>query len=260
MVNETNTVLAGMLKENTGTHFLDSGGTSGRARQRNQGRDFDKEPTITLSWRHGLEVTYSTYHWLNERLNFSPKWQAQFDAYAALPENADEGWLALMEGFFDHLREKGHKVGGVYGEGRPSTVNTYNHTSLLSQTLQFTYATVDRESVVLLQIHGGADVRGGYTAPKAFTERGGYGSLDIFDDARGCVYCPECAATWDTDDGYTFHSSTDGTDLNDYAIVKHGDAHGDITEVTTPLKGIVYVDENGQGYCPCCAKGVLRAS
>ena len=37
-----------MLLENTGKHFLDSGGESGRHWQRNQQRDFDSEPPITI--------------------------------------------------------------------------------------------------------------------------------------------------------------------------------------------------------------------
>lgn len=260
---ETNKVLARMLKENTGTHFLDSGGANGRAWQRNQARDFDREPTTSLSWRWGLEVTHNVYHWLNERLDFSPTWQARFDAFVeSKGEDDRSSWPLLMEEFFDDLREKGHEVCGIYGEGGPLTVNTYNHTSLLSQTIQFTYATVDGDGVILLQIHGGADVRGGYTAPKAFTENGSYGELGIFDDHRGRIVCPECRTCWYTNDGYNwyFDGSAAGKSLNAYKVVKHGDECGDVDEVTTPLKGIVYVDENGGGHCPLCAKGVLRAS
>ena len=273
---ETKEVLAEMLKENVGRSMLDSGGIPkydadgkyigsesgyGRAFERNQSRDFEAEQPSTLSWRYGLEVTHNVYHWLNERLYYSSEWQEKFDAYAALPENEDEGWLALMEGFFDHLRAAGHEVGGIYGDGDPFTVNTYNHQSLLSQTLQFAYGTVDGESVVLLQIHGGADVRGGYTAPKAFVEDGNVGDFAILDDVRGSVYCRACEARWSTDDGYKFNDDDNYNDkpLNDYAVVKKGDGHGDIEEVDRPLKGIVFVDDDGAGHCPKCAAGKLEA-
>ncbi len=39
--------IAEMMTENTGTHFLDSGGESGRFWQRNQGKDFKKEQPST---------------------------------------------------------------------------------------------------------------------------------------------------------------------------------------------------------------------
>ena len=37
-------VIADMLRENTGKHFLDSGGAYGRHWERNQDRDFSAEP------------------------------------------------------------------------------------------------------------------------------------------------------------------------------------------------------------------------
>jgi len=274
----TQEVLAEMLTERVGTSFLDSGGTPkydadgkyvgsengyGRAYERNQGRDFNAEEHSTLSWRYGLEVTHNVFHWLDERLDYSSEWQEQFDAYAEKPENKDEGWLALMEGFFEDLHEKGYTVGGIYGDGEPVTVNTYNHQSLLSQTLQYVYAEVNGEAVMLVQIHGGADVRGGYTAPKAFVESGSH-DLGILDDSQGAISCSDregCGAYWTTDDGYNFYfeGSSAGTELQDYDVVKKGDGHGDIEEVNQPMKGIVFVDDNDVGHCPKCAAGKLSA-
>lgn len=275
-MDKTREILAGMLTENVGRSLLDSGGIPkydangnyvgseqgyGRAFERNQGRNFEAGPECHLSWRWGLEFSNDVYHWLAERVVYAPEWQEKFDAFAAREGNEREPWLGLMEAFFADLRDSGHEVGGIYGEGEPVTVNTYNHQSTLTQTLQYVYAEVDGEEVILLQIHGGADVRGGYTAPKAFTGHGNH-ELGILDDARGSICCEDhdgCGGNWSTDDAYHFYEdgSTGGTNLEEYDVVRHGGEHGDITEVTAPLKGIIYVDTDGNGICPLCAKGKL---
>ena len=59
------------------------------------------------------------------------------------------------------------------------TWNTYNGDSFLSQVLQGSYLTINGESYVLFQIHGGADVRGGYTDAKLF-------KLDSFQEWLPC--------------------------------------------------------------------------
>ena len=46
--------------------------------------------------------------------------------------------------------------------------NTYNGDSDLSQILQGANLTINDEHYVLIQIHGGADARGGYTDAKLF--------------------------------------------------------------------------------------------
>ena len=46
--------------------------------------------------------------------------------------------------------------------------NTYNGDSDLSQVLQGSWLEMDGEPYLLLQIHGGCDVRGGYTDAKLF--------------------------------------------------------------------------------------------
>ena len=87
----------------------------------------------------------------------------------------------------------------------PFITNTYNGEDLLSQVLQYHYATItegpdceqaetetiqsllaseiDGRAFVLLAIHGGCDVRGGYTRPRFFwiTDDDG---ISIFDNAR----------------------------------------------------------------------------
>ena len=48
------------------------------------------------------------------------------------------------------------------------TFNTYNGDSDLSQVLQGSYLEINDEEYIMLQIHGGCDVRGGYTNARLF--------------------------------------------------------------------------------------------
>jgi hypothetical protein len=343
-ITTTEYEIAKMLIENTGRHFLDSGGAYGRSWERNQALPFLARPATTLSFRRGeLDITHNVYHWLAERLDYDAKlnelfhgpfreecdreecrtcggrgrfgherfarlssYDRQYNVVDEGPDGAykckscdgkgkvvsDKGWLELMEEFptwyagwlakenaemvecdecdgdgvksaadyaykytayqdalikasiedvhphplirwtaikaqvpYDVIRAwarvgdlhllverlgavdatvtcqgckgKGEvlevpeppSIGGIYGDGNPVTVNTYNNEDLLSQTIQFTYFEVEHgDAIVMLQIHGGCDVRGGYTAPKLFT-LGGNSEYAIFDNAKAGIGC-----------------------------------------------------------------------
>lgn len=154
-------------------------------------------------------------------------------------------------------------------------MNTYNGEDLLSQTLQYTYFECDGTPYVLLQVHGGCDVRGGYTAPRAFrlTDSDGSG---ILDNARATIYCeprsddvrgqlglngkpvpPPEPHYWTTDDGCHWYADGccglgAGTQLERYDRV-------DIEGRMAWEAGVLCADADGNGYCPICG-GRLRAS
>lgn len=253
---ETETVLAGMFTENTGRHILDSGGAYGRNWEANQGKavsDFLNAPHGTFDQYCG--PTLSTFHFLNDRLDFDAELQAEFDAFAA--ERPDDAWLAIMEEFvadrdWDHL-----------------TVNTYNHESALDQTIQYIQcATEGGEAiygdVVILQIHGGCDVRGGYTAPKLFRTVG-ENEVGLLDDSDVDIYCEGSTVTapqtetlpvfddtpprevrhqWYSDDaGYNWYGHEgygDDTGTPDYSA-SYGSTDPELT-----------YDADGIALCPCC--------
>ena len=291
---ETNQVISGMLQENTGSHFLDSGGAYGRNHERNQGRDFasESESFVEFDARgDALEimVTHNLYHWLSERLEFDEKMQKTFDAYAELPGNEDEGWLCIMEDFAKKLGGK-----GIYGDGEPMTINTYNGEDLLSQTIQYTYFEIKEDvygppslqdeedeedgellvesgDYVLLQVHGGCDVRGGYTAPKVFRVKD---EGAMFDNARASI---QCSANpdhyWYTDDGYHYYDNgtcggDDWKQLESYPALEVEEepepveTHPDLFEEgETPCayehSGTALVYEK-RAFCPLCG-GELKA-
>lgn len=296
---KTSQVIAEMLKENTGRHILDSGGAYGRHWEKNQIRDFDSEPESVIEFSiyadNELEVliTHNVYHWLNEKLEYESNWDKCFHNWAELDINKDKHWLELMEEFSDYVESLGYTISGIHGEGNPVTVNTYNGEDLLSQTLQYTYFNVEYDpdideqtgltsgiELALLQIHGGCDVRGGYTAPRAFEVLEEYA---LFDSARAGIFCNECNANWYTDDGYHFYGDTmpdlkdfDGeeTELSqaemrdkksiynnhvDYWLKHQITLPGHDKPIVDKFSDKILIDEDGNGYCPVCG-GMLSPS
>lgn len=169
---DTQKLVYAMLTENTGSHMLDSGGAYGRNWEKNQAKtieDFDNELETTIDkseWtdKDGkvhteYERTVSVFHYLSElesdhlcdkfnELNTDCKdWDGDF-AWGVSQKGAD--FLELIG------MESKHEF------------NTYNGDSDLSQVLQGAWLDMDGEPYLLLQIHGGCDVRGGYTDAKLF--------------------------------------------------------------------------------------------
>lgn len=104
---------------------------------------------------------------------------------------------------------------GIWGDTRkPLTVNTYNEENALSQDIQFTMFGLDAGGsmsgpFVLLQIHGGADARGGYTLPRVFSFNGRFAVESFFDWGRVGLRGQDIdtAPYWTSDDaGYSYHA------------------------------------------------------
>lgn len=177
----TGQIVAEMLKENTGRGLCDSGDAYGRNWQRNAARDFAAGPVVSCTWRtwrkegepHGVpepDTTISLYHWMVGCLEFDPEMQARLDAFVANEDVEDESWLGIQEMFAEH-----EHAAGLH-EREPNTINTYNDPDSwhCSQVLQYVevYAEDRQEpSHLIVSVHGGCDVRGGYTAPKCFKLR-----------------------------------------------------------------------------------------
>lgn len=152
---DTRSVLAEMLTENTGAHILDSGGAYGRHWERNKGLTVSEFETQAPAIISGGIVALSVFHFLANRVSYLPDVQAELESFAeGLP---DEGWLTISEAFANTY------------DTDYRTWNTYNGTDFLSQVIQGVTFARNGEVVTLIQIHGGCDVRGGYTKPRAFT-------------------------------------------------------------------------------------------
>lgn len=204
-------VLAGMLVENTGASILDSGGAYGRHWERNKGKtvtDWEAEPKAHAG-RWG--VTLSTFHYLNDRLTFAPEVQAEFERFAA--QHPDEWGMGLAELFAEEVVE----LGGRYLEG----FNTYNYESALSQTVQGVRFELGGDVFVLLQIHGGCDVRGGYTEPKAFRIDVDMPEAFPYDTSDYSLNCSECSEWWHFYGGEI--TDKDGTYLRGFEFPSNDD-------------------------------------
>lgn len=276
----TEHVLASMLRENTGTHMLDSGGYYGRHWQQNQGRDdsaFEKQPhqKIEAYVSNGqLDVCYSRnlYHFLKEALDFDARMQRIFEHYCRITDEENrESWHTLKNEFPFWLRKKLAKknklVTGIYGDGDPCVTNTYNYDSSLDQVIEYSYFEIHdkthrhycENAYVVLQIHGGCDVRGGYTAPKVFTLSE---ELSIMNDRDGYLCCEDNDDhRWSTDDGgYHWHydgwplpdgfESNYDLDLKGFPAKEVADDKKVKTKFTGSL-GFVQV-KNHAVYCPIC--------
>tara|TARA_R100000149_G_C5837231_1_gene110603 strand:+ start:78 stop:779 length:702 start_codon:yes stop_codon:yes gene_type:complete len=167
-----------MLTENTGKHFLDSGGSSNRHWQRNQEKTIDdfineEEQVYQIGFDQNGKAdeilrTVSVFHYLagsgsNLELDSICK------KFNALNKIDDE--LADCEPYgvgvmaWDYLNK--------YIDGTHIRIfNTCNYDCDLSQTLQGAslrlFVDGQYEDYILIQIHGGCDVRGGYTNAMLF--------------------------------------------------------------------------------------------
>ncbi len=258
-IDTTESVLQSMMTENTGRHMLDSGGNGGRNWERNQNINFEETPETTFSMAYGeIDLTVNVYHWLKARLDYDSEMTERFTAFSA---DSDEPWLYDMETFVDMLEDES-EITERY------LCNSYNNESLLSQIIQFIQWTDEyNDTYILLQLHNGCDARGGYTRPYAFKVSDDYFAADF---CTGGVYCDgtyDCEASWNTYDGHTWDANGNLWDelerLEDYKTVCANDLEE--TEVAeymaTPdkRKGIVFVDDDGNGYCPECG-GKLTGS
>jgi hypothetical protein len=158
-----------MLTTNTGSHMLDSGGVGGRMHERNAKlslKDFRARPEATLELireRSGSlypDVTIDVFHYLTNALSLD-------EVCNKFNSRKVSNWDSTE---FYGVSDKGQEFLLTYFKVEGESFNTYNYDSNFSQILQ------GRELIhldsgdkyVLLQVHGGADARGGYTDAKLF--------------------------------------------------------------------------------------------
>ena len=173
MTDKTENLIYKMLIENTGRAICDSGGENGRAWQRNAGKtlaDFEAEPAAQIEiskWQrdenepaqYDAQVYISLFHHLARALELDP-YCREFNALECGNWNGE--FYGTDQGQCDWLLDNGFTAKG-------DSFNSYNWGDNFSQTIQGQILENDDGALyVLLQIHGGADVRGGYTDAKLF--------------------------------------------------------------------------------------------
>lgn len=175
-IYSTKEVLQMMFMEDTGIHILDSGGVDNRGWQRNADGEFANKPEAYVE---NESVRLSTYHYLLKRLEYSRSQTEQFNHM--FPNGAG------LHEMRDYVTNRGLKSDlAVY--------NTYNFDNLLDQDIQFLEFTIDDgwgevHTYVMLQIHNGADARGGYTTPVIFKAHNEYWIHQCNDASLWCNDC-----------------------------------------------------------------------
>lgn len=153
-----------MIKTNTDVVMRDNRGDNDRHWQKNATKtlkDFENEPSVTLNeWNE--YYTISLFHFLTSKL--------------AVDELCEKFNNIKNDERVDSGRMYGISKGGIkfldknfpWQENEGDIRNSYNRDSNLSQVIQYRYIDFNDKRYVLLQIHNGADVRGGYTDVKLF--------------------------------------------------------------------------------------------
>ena len=172
--SNTEELIFSMLTENTGTHICDSGGDNGRMWQRNAKKclqDFADEPAEVYQYDskyNEIHRTVSVFHYLTNNLevddiafNFNELNTNAKDWDADCKENDAYLYGVSLNAWLDLVTEN-------YQVEVSRSWNTYNGDSDLSQILQGANLMINHDHYVLIQIHGGADARGGYTDAKLF--------------------------------------------------------------------------------------------
>ncbi|MFA5376072.1 MAG: hypothetical protein WC455_10035 [Dehalococcoidia bacterium] len=186
---DTDKVLVEMLTECTGSHFLDSGCFLGRHWQHNQGKvlqafmtepaesyraDITRDETLEFSGR------ISVFHYLRNILEYDTRMTKIY--YAFDSKHQKESYTHTLKMWADKIEPHCHHSWG----------NSANSDCDLSQDVQFLDFEVKGQMFVALQIHGGCDLRGGYTKPRIFRADEMLGCWDF----RG-VACTSCRFEYD---------------------------------------------------------------
>lgn len=244
-------VIRSQLTENTGAHFLDSGSAYGRHWEENQENPPWDEPAYTVHAdrdHSGGYVTTNVYTHMARVLSRDRTAVALEIALYALgysEEYQRDSWLTCMEAFADavdgyvsvhDLEERfnlpprvADEVAGFAAEGessdrRPFTFNTYNSEyGSLSQCLQATALDGGPYAEYwMVQVHQGADVRGGYTAPRVYSS--GYDTPMTHERSYYCEGCDwqeaESVVGYDHPDLYFFENEPDPFKLEEVGLIE----------------------------------------
>jgi len=198
-------VIRSQLVENTGRHMLDSGSHYGRHFEDNQESPPWEKPRYTVndSW-----VTENVYHFMRQNYSRDPAAVALeigLFAYGYHGPGDGDAWLTCMGDYTDLLgRPEGTDVltdaglprylaeQAIYAVEEPVDHafggNTYNSEwGTLSQDLQLTAFGGPYADYAAVQVHGGCDIRGGYTAPRVY--RAEYGGWFPMEREYHCESC-----------------------------------------------------------------------
>jgi hypothetical protein len=165
---------ADACRENTGAHFLDSGSAYGRHWQRQEiAENINPVAVDVHKWGagHDITATIEAAHFLAESLDVDTEMMERFNEWQ---DGRDGDWFALAQDFCaDEL--------GLVSRSRD---NIYNGENDLSQVYVWEVWTPEDDggdwifskpdTITVIHVHTGCDVRGGYGRPIFCRSRGEY--------------------------------------------------------------------------------------
>lgn len=187
-----------MMTENTGTHFLDSGGANGRAWQKNQLiKDWDAVPSVDVEvWDDEVIVQYSTYHYLMNFLDVTDESERLNRVLIEIMDASEESYMSDVEEFLsmediDTTAYACHDI-----------INTYNYENIIDSVLQYAIFEFEDETYIILQVHLGCDVRSGMGTPQIFAlDAPDYFNMSQNDINASC----DCCDWWSDDGGQNWY-------------------------------------------------------
>jgi len=171
-------ILVAMFTEPT-THFLtDSGSIYGRSYQMNAQKNLETEPSATLRLHENgyAEISISMFQMLNSTLDIDDLCRE----YNALPCLDWDAGMGISTDQMKWIRSH---------EAEPVTPwNSCNWENNFDQVIQGWEIEINHQEYILISVHGGCDVRSGYTDTKLFKIEDP--DCFMFDDASFCLNDP----------------------------------------------------------------------
>ncbi len=264
-------LLLTLFTTSRGRNIIDSGGAYGYSSDYNKRLGLDKQPfVLKQEWvTHNRGAHDKSVH-VNYQVNTLKYIEAFIDGiHEPLQSACDEQQLTfsgstdLMNEFVE-LQFPDQEV-DVYASGY--TYNMGGQCHLHNDIVYGIYfvkpfgaSRNDREAIFGLQVHVGCDARWGFSYP-AFFKMDRYDAPDSFllGLSNASIYCSECEACWDTENGgYSWSGSLRGErgnvpDLQEIdAFTGHSKRSG-VIKLLQPHNLDTYLE----ACCPMCLKGKL---
>jgi hypothetical protein len=157
-IQTTQEVIESQLLENTGTHFLDSGGTDNRGWQKSQKNGLNFEGLVIDKY----SVSIPTEMFMKTMLKYTKQCNSIEQAFKV--EGIDLCYSNSQE-IQEFLENNFEAAFSDYGK---DWFNTYNWQNDLTRVLQGVIFEINRKYFLMVETHNGADVRGGYSDARVY--------------------------------------------------------------------------------------------
>lgn len=188
-----------LLTQEISKSLLDSGSIYGYNYEENRKKDLENiDPVDVDIWdKDDIVVSFNIYHFLHTYLKTSEnsrKLNSILFKFHKMERFED---IHNFDNFLEYLGNKGLDIDVVVGKA-----NTYNYDNILSQGMIYEIFSLDGEDFIILSVHGGCDIRGGYSQPYiAKLEDRDYFIIAQLDVSANC----NCGSWMSDDAGYSWY-------------------------------------------------------